>query len=316
MKRGPKPRRRKVTVDEDQLYRKQLAEKKEALLRRESEARAEAEARNELLVKKEQLKKRKVSKKESPVIKRDHSLAKLRAVPKRQPSHEKLAIGVRSSKFAEVSTSDERMEVVLPVTKLVVEQPPPDKPTPVIMITDEDTSPAVIESDHVQELSHIPIQVPELSIPELSQSLSSDPDQEYVIDECSSDCFSSNSDDSDPPASKCNQLDLMQDELNNLKQLAANLRDRQSRTRKMLSSYRNRDYSFNGVYERARKLRRNKEDDMWEATQGSPTQSLALQPSTLAGTEKSFLDELNEAGDWGESWDMMDEITFGESTDL
>lgn len=281
VERKAKPRRRRVTVDEDQLYRKKLAEQKEALLRRESLARKEAAAQNELLLKKEQLKK--AGKKESPVIRRQ-SLAKLRAVPKRQPSREKVGPRVERTMFSESARlgAEERMEVELP-----------QEPTPVIMITVD--SPPIIESVDVHELSHS------------LDSTSTTTDQEYVrIYECSSDCFSS--DDSPPPSPGCDKLDLLQEELDNLRNLVSRLKDGQSRTRKMLNSYRSRDYSFTGVYERARKLRRTKEEDLWQMSHGSP--SLTLQPSNLGGTEKSFLDELNEAECCWEG------ITFGESTDL
>ena len=302
VERKAKPRRRRVTVDEDQLYRKKLADQKEALLRRESLARKEAAAQNELLLKKEQLKKRKAGKKESPVIGRQ-SFAKLKAVPKRQSSRDKMGPRVERTMFSESArlAADERMEVEVPSLQFPAQEPPPvilitnqDEPDCEMMIT-EDSPPPVIESVDVHELSHS------------LDSTSSTIDHDYGrIDECSSDCFSS--DDSPPPSPRCDRLDHLQEELDNLKNLVSKLKDGQSRTRKMLNSYRSRDYSFAGVYERARKLRRTKEEDLWQMSHGSP--SLILQPSNLGGTEKSFLDELNEADCCWEG------ITFGESTDL
>ena len=325
VERKAKPRRRRLTVDEDQLYRKKLLDKKEALLRRKSEERREAESQNLLLIKKEQLKKRKaakLSKKESPVMRRE-SFAKLRAVPKRHDSQDKLGVRVEKTIFSESSTcnrrtSGERMEIDLPATEFPVQSPAPVilsthqekplsviqdtdqvEPAPVIMITEDDDPPVIIEPVQVQELSH---------------SLTSEPGDSFAcIDECSSDCFPS--DDSPPPSPprspRCDQLDLMQAELDNLKHLLSGLKDRQTRNRKMVNSYRNRDYSFTGVYDRARRLRRDKEEALWNMMHGSPSPGLQLQPSNLVGTEKSFLDELHEAGDY--CWEG---ISFGESTDL
>jgi len=311
VERKPKPRRRRKTVDEDELYRKKLADKKKALLRQESEARKEAAALNELQLKKEQLKKRK---KESPVIRRSESLnVKLRAVPKRQFSDSMLGLSVERNMFSELDNNfsilnEERMEVESPSTELPVQQQ-----SPLIFVTDQDDS--ILENMTFDDT--LPAHIESAQVQGLSQSLSSDPDQDSPrIDNCSLDCFS---DDSAPPSPQyapqpepqSDKLDLLQMELDNLRQLMSGLKDRQSRTRKMLNSYRNRDYSFTGVYERARKLRRVKEDELWQMMQGSPSLGLQLQPSNFVGEEKSFLDELNEAGDF--CWEG---ITFGESTDL
>lgn len=165
---------------------------------------------------------------------------------------------------------------------------------PTIVVTDQDSTPLhnVFKQVETEQLSH-----------------SVGPGPDYGIEDCCTDCFSS--DDSEAPPVNDGKLDKLQGELDSLQQLVSGLKDRQSRTRKMLNSYRNRDYSFTGVYDRARRLRRAKEDALWQLSQGSPCTGMSFQPSSLMGTEKSFFDELNEAEDF-----FWEEVTFGESTEL
>lgn len=278
-----KPRKKRVTVDEDSLYRKKLAEQREALLRREAEAKKAAENKNELLLKKEQLKKRKVSKTSSSEEKME--TVRLRHVERKSSSNKLDRSSRRTSETSSIfsNESDEKMEVETP--------PPP----PIILITEQDSpTHEIIKPVETEELSH---------------SVSSGPD--YGIEECSTDCFSSDESEASPVDD--GKLERLQGELESLQQLVSGLKDRQSRTRKMLNSYRNRDYNFTGVYDRARRLRRAKEDALWQMTQGSASMGMSFQPSSLnlMGTEKSFFDELNEAEDF-----CWEEITFGESTDL
>jgi len=125
--RVPKLQRRRITLDEDALYRRKLADKKKALLRQESEAREEEEALTEMQRKKEQLKHWKLLQEESLV---------------------------RSNN---VSRSDEEISEV--------ELPSSEDDSALENMTLDDIPPAHIESVQVTELSNPPSSDPDQDSP-------------------------------------------------------------------------------------------------------------------------------------------------------
>lgn len=89
------------------------------------------------------------------------------------------------------------------------------------------------------------------------------------------------------------QLDLLAKEIDEIKKLLVEIKAKQVSTRGLVDTFRGADYDLEAVYERARQWRHDRDDWSREYTPTPPP----LSTSNLNASEKSFLEELEEAGD-------------------
>lgn len=89
------------------------------------------------------------------------------------------------------------------------------------------------------------------------------------------------------------QLDFLAKEIDEIKKLLVEIKAKQVSTRGLVDTFRGADYDLEAVYERARQWRHARDDWSREYTPTPPP----LSTSNLNASEKSFLEELEEAGD-------------------
>ncbi|KAL5248376.1 hypothetical protein ACHWQZ_G017532 [Mnemiopsis leidyi] len=99
------------------------------------------------------------------------------------------------------------------------------------------------------------------------------------------------------------QLDFLAREIDEIKRLLVEIKEKQAATRGLVDTFRGADYDLDAVYERARQWRHARDDWSREYTPTPPP----IQSCNINASEKSFLEELEEAGDTMEPVDIDEE---------
>lgn len=296
--RPNRPRKKKRFNQDGDLFKKELVVTKESLQKRERVARKEAEEKAEALLKKEQLNKLRQHSNEN--IQNNNDLVQHSNGPVQNNNEP-----VQNNNNESVQYNNLRRESFPKLTSVNKKQILPGNDSLATNKSRVEESDAVSIKRRLSESkTYLSEDYPEEREFPVRQTLP------VIVVSPAPDLPSSESDpESDHDSDDADEYDSMQNELNDLRDLLASLKEGQSRSRNMLNSFRSHDYndSLSGVYERSRKLCRAKEDALWQMNG-----STVVQASNLDNSEKSFLDELNEAEDYS----CWEEITFGESTEL